>query len=230
MEEVREYQKAVEYLCGLIKAGELKIGSKLPTERKLAETLSIGRNSTREALRILENMGVIVCRQGSGNYLAGNMTKTISGIIEMMLLLKQVTKEDILIFRRDMEKAVCHAVIEKGSIEKWYDSIMEILSADLRSQSLEQQIEADRKFHYMLIQAAENPLWICISEAIITIYRNWIDHVLRAADLDLKQRLQQAHLLLLMALKEGSRDLCDQAVDHHYDLVDNKMSEISDVL
>ena len=182
MEEVREYQKAVEYLCGLIKAGELKIGSKLPTERKLAETLSIGRNSTREALRILENMGVIVCRQGSGNYLAG------------------------------------------------YDSIMEILSADLRSQSLEQQIEADRKFHYMLIQAAENPLWICISEAIITIYRNWIDHVLRAADLDLKQRLQQAHLLLLMALKEGSRDLCDQAVDHHYDLVDNKMSEISDVL
>ena len=48
VEEGREYQKAIDYLCGLVKEGELKIGSKLPTERRLAETLSIGRNSTRE--------------------------------------------------------------------------------------------------------------------------------------------------------------------------------------
>ena len=105
VEEGREYQKAIDYLCGLVKEGELKIGSKLPTERKLAETLSIGRNSTREALRILENMGMIVCRQGSGNYITGNMTQTISAVIEMMLLLKQVTREEVLTFRRDLEKA-----------------------------------------------------------------------------------------------------------------------------
>lgn len=225
MEEGREYQKAIEYLCRLVKKGELKVGSKLPTERKLAETLSIGRNSTREALRILENMGMIACRQGSGNYITGNMTKTISGVIEMMLLLKQVTREEILIFRRDMEKAVCHAVIEKGNIEKWYDKIMEILSADLDSQPLEEQIEADRRFHYLLIQATENQLWICISEAIITVYRNWIDSVLQVADLDMKKKLKQSHLALLKALKEGSRELCERAIDNHYDLVDEKLTK-----
>lgn len=223
MEEGREYQKAIEYLCGLVKEGELKIGSKLPTERKLAEILSIGRNSTREALRILENMGVIACRQGSGNYITGNMTKTISGVIEMMLLLKQVTREDILTFRRDMEKAVCHAIIEKGTVEKWYDKIKGILSADLETQSLEEQIEADRKFHYMLIQATENQLWICISEAIITVYETWIGDVLRHTDLNMKRKLQEVHLALLYALKEGSRELCETAVDKHYDLVDVKL-------
>ena len=60
-EETREYQKVISYLSQMIASGELAIGSRLPTERSLAETLSIGRNSTREALRMLEHTGVIVC-------------------------------------------------------------------------------------------------------------------------------------------------------------------------
>lgn len=228
VEEGREYQKAIDYLCGLVKEGELKIGSKLPTERKLAETLSIGRNSTREALRILENMGMIVCRQGSGNYITGNMTQTISGVIEMMLLLKQVTREEVLTFRRDLEKAVCHAVMKNGNIEQWYDKLMEILSRDLEEQSLEEQIETDRSFHYMLIQATENQLWICISEAISVVYRSWIACALRYSDLEMKRKLKESHLALLLALKEGSTERCDAAVDHHYDLVDEKLSKTLD--
>jgi GntR family transcriptional repressor for pyruvate dehydrogenase complex len=225
--EVREYQKAIEYLCELVRVGELKIGSKLPTERKIAETLSIGRNSTREALRILENMGVVSCRQGSGNYITGDMTKTISGVIEMMLLLKQTTAEEVIVFRRDMEKAVCRAIIERGSIKRWQEEIWELLSADINTRSLEAQIEADRKFHCMLIQATENQLWICISQAIVAIYRNWIDCVLRNADFDTKRQLQESHMALLRALQDGSQELCEQTVDRHYNLVDAKLREIA---
>ena len=72
-EETREYQKVISYLSQMIAGGELAIGSRLPTERSLAETLSIGRNSTREALRMLEHTGVIVCKRippnhGNGTY------------------------------------------------------------------------------------------------------------------------------------------------------------------
>ena len=48
-----EYEKAIEYIFKMIQNEELKVGSKLPTERFIAETLNIGRNSTREALSIL---------------------------------------------------------------------------------------------------------------------------------------------------------------------------------
>lgn len=43
----QEYKKAIQYIYELMKSGELTIGSRLPTERALAETLGIGRNSTR---------------------------------------------------------------------------------------------------------------------------------------------------------------------------------------
>lgn len=223
--ESKEYQKTIEYLCDLIKAGELTIGSKLPTERKLAETLSIGRNSIREALRILESIGMVECKQGSGNYIAGNVSKTISEVIEMMLLLKQITKEEIIVFRRDMEKAICNSIIESKNIEKWYYKIKNILITDIELQSLEEQIEADWNFHYMLILATENQVWISISKAIITIYQNWIGNVLKYAEPDIKQKLQESHIAILSALWKGSRDAVEKAIDFHYDLVDNELKK-----
>ena len=56
-ENSREYQKAVDYICSEIANGNISIGDRLPTERTLSGQLGISRNSTREALRSLENMG-----------------------------------------------------------------------------------------------------------------------------------------------------------------------------
>jgi GntR family transcriptional repressor for pyruvate dehydrogenase complex len=64
-----EYEKAIQYIYSLMQDGILQNGSKLPTERTIAETLGIGRNSTREALSILHGMGMIERVQGSGNYI-----------------------------------------------------------------------------------------------------------------------------------------------------------------
>ena len=73
----REYTKVIRYICNLIESGDLRMGERLPTERAISETLSISRNSTREALRTLEHMGAVECRQGSGNYLAENIALSL---------------------------------------------------------------------------------------------------------------------------------------------------------
>ena len=70
-----EYEKAIQYIDQLIQQGDLQIGSKLPTERAIAEELGIGRNSTREALSILHGMGMIERVQGSGNYITCDFQK-----------------------------------------------------------------------------------------------------------------------------------------------------------
>ena len=221
--EEREYQKVIAYLCELVKTGELEIGSKIPTERNLAELLSVGRGSTREALRILESMGILICRQGSGNYIAGNPSKKVSGMIEMMLLLRQIRKEEVIQFRRDMEKAICNTIIERGSMERWRGRIEEILAVDTDYQSLEEQIEADRKFHYRLILATENQLWLCISEAVVDIYQHWIERVLREAPPEVKRELHQSHMAMVSALAQGSRAGVEAAIDRHYDLADREL-------
>jgi DNA-binding FadR family transcriptional regulator len=55
-----------DHLRRKILDGELGHGSKLPTERLLAEQTGLGRNTVREALRSLESEGLIVTRPGRG--------------------------------------------------------------------------------------------------------------------------------------------------------------------
>ena len=91
----QEYQKVLSYFYDLVKDGTLTWGSKLPTERKIAEQLGIGRNSAREAICVLHGMGVVERKQGSGNYVAENIGQSFGSMIQMLLLLYGVTKSEI---------------------------------------------------------------------------------------------------------------------------------------
>ena len=82
-----EYEKAIDYIFGMIQNKALTVGSKLPTERAIAQELNIGRNSTREALSILHGMGMVKSVQGSGNYICADANKTIFQILTVMLAL-----------------------------------------------------------------------------------------------------------------------------------------------
>ena len=65
----QEYEKAVQYIYSMLRDGVVKPGDRLPTERAIAETLGISRNSTREALSVLLAMGMVQRRQLCGGSL-----------------------------------------------------------------------------------------------------------------------------------------------------------------
>jgi GntR family transcriptional repressor for pyruvate dehydrogenase complex len=62
----RVAEEIVEQLRGLILKGSFAPGDKLPPERKLAEELGVNRASLREAIKSLEQMGLVKTRQGDG--------------------------------------------------------------------------------------------------------------------------------------------------------------------
>lgn len=60
------FRGVLERLMRDITAGRLPVGSRLPTEHALAESFRTSRHSVREALKRLQQMGLIGRRQGSG--------------------------------------------------------------------------------------------------------------------------------------------------------------------
>src|SRR5919108_3442359 len=56
----------VDRLLGLVKAGRLAPGDRLPSERQLAEMFGVSRPTVREALRGLSVLGVVEIRHGGG--------------------------------------------------------------------------------------------------------------------------------------------------------------------
>jgi len=213
----REYEKAIGYIRQLIEAGILQTGSRLPTERTIADTLSISRNSTREALRTLENMGVMESRQGSGNYLVCEMSAKIADMVDMMLLMQQTTPKEICQFRRSMEKNICDLVI--GNMDADLSKIPPVLDAFLASPP-DKQIELDQQFHYLLIHSTKNQFLIILMEAITDMYGRWINMVLRNAEDSIKAKLHASHTAMYQSLLRKDLIACIKAIDEHYDLID----------
>jgi len=63
-----KHQILKEYLVQLIRSGELKPGSPLPTELEFTKVLGVARNTVRRAMRTLEHEGLIRRIQGRGTF------------------------------------------------------------------------------------------------------------------------------------------------------------------
>ena len=75
----------VERLEGMILEGTLTAGARLPAERQLAEQFGVSRPSLREAIQKLVAKGMLVSRQGGGNYVAESMGSTFSDPLLQLL-------------------------------------------------------------------------------------------------------------------------------------------------
>lgn len=62
------WNAAVDQIRGLIDSGVIPVGTRLPAERKLCEQLGISRVSLRESLRVLQSIGYVETRAGSGTF------------------------------------------------------------------------------------------------------------------------------------------------------------------
>lgn len=214
-----EYEKAIDYILSMIQQGELTVGSKLPTERAIADRLSIGRNSTREALSILHGMGMVDRVHGSGNYISENANGTMRQMLVMMLALGTITKKDICEFRRVMEKATCTLILSKGLREEHRLQLEKILS-DMKKASGKKQAALDKELHLLLIRASENSLLETIMSAVMTVYRDWIDVALSKAGSEAKAKLRDCHNGIVGGLASGDADEVSRNIDAHYDLTE----------
>lgn len=59
-------ERLADELRRSIESGELPAGAKLPSERELAETHTIARNTARQAIRLLAESGLVVAEHGRG--------------------------------------------------------------------------------------------------------------------------------------------------------------------
>jgi len=130
--------------------------NKIPNERELAESLSVSRNSLREAIKSLEAKGVLIVKRGMGTYVASN-----PGISEDPFgLLKTCDREKLLwnLFevRLIFEPEVARLATERASDAE----IEEIIACQGYGVELVNNGEdfspADKKFHLAIAKAAHN--------------------------------------------------------------------------
>ena len=86
------YEVVLQSIEGDLRSGRLQIGDRLPPERALAEQFGISRASVREALRVLDAMGVVRSRRGTGPASGGVITAEAGAALGWALRLHIATR------------------------------------------------------------------------------------------------------------------------------------------
>lgn len=220
--ENREYTKVIAYVKEWIAKGELHSGDKLPTERELAEVLSVGRYSIREALRIMDALGMIESRQGSGNYLITNIEKNLTESMELMLLIKEVDYSQISKLRRAIELYAYDCAFKEIS-DANLEELAEITEG-MKQSTEEEKVLLDKRFHDMIIAGSGNTLIISIMASLSSVCSKLIEQVITGSSPETEQLLMKIHEDMLKGLMTKDLSLGIQAINRHYDLIDSQVS------
>lgn len=219
MAGTRGFEKVITYVLSLIQDGTLKIGSELPSERQLAAILELSRNSIREGIRSLEDMGIIRSFHGSGNYISGSISENILKSFEAMILLRSISMKEIIAFRKSIELSVYELAFENDNKSEYLEELNAVLENFL-DQPLEEQISRDTRFHHLLIMMAENQILDIVMGSISKVYLDWIRDVLSDMDNLGMRQLHEAHLKICKGLSERNKVEGINAIEEHYSIIE----------
>jgi len=194
------YESAVDQIRSLILADNYKPGDRLPSERELAEKLSIGRPSVREALRILGAMGLIEIRAGNGTYVRDvTFIPYIDSLVTHISSRLKIREENILKIwevRKILEAgnvALACSRMTPRRLERMAECVRE-MEKNIRNREV--FISTGVQFHREIAEATGN-------EILIMLWNNMWDLVLRS---DAYRRRSSLHFRILHSPRESLQD------------------------
>src|ERR1700754_2903377 len=112
----RAFEQILGELEGSITAGELAAGDRLPAERDLAARYGVSRPSVREAIRVLESMGIVSVRRGAehGVVLLQEPGNAFQPVLRLLVALRHVSLDDAIEFRVMVEGGAARALAAAG--------------------------------------------------------------------------------------------------------------------
>ena len=204
----RAWRIVLDKIEGDLLEGRLGPGDRLQPERELAATLGVGRSSVREALRVLEVMGLIRTATGSGPTSGAIVTATPQGGLAQLLRLQVAAQgfpiPDVYETRLLLEEwAVAHLADRADApLDDARATLAAMEEADL---TLEDFLALDSQFHVRLAEAAGN----VVVSATMAGLRETIESYIRAGAARVPDwnatatRLRQEHGEILAAIERG---------------------------
>ena len=205
--EEKAYARVIEKVKKMILSGELKPGEKLPPEREFAEKLEVSRNSVREAIRIMDMMGIVSSQQGSGNYVTCEFQKSITETMAMMFAMDQVNDKQISQVRYSLEVLAFTLALDRVREEDLAKMEECVEKLDKNGDS-KNNATLDKIIHYTLARASGNQLLIDILEACSGVFDIFIEDMRYGIlkNENRKTELNECHRHLVDALREGDRE------------------------
>jgi GntR family transcriptional repressor for pyruvate dehydrogenase complex len=232
----RIFQDVVDQIQVAILDGRLSPGDRLPAERELSEMLGTSRGTLREALRILEHIGLIEIRLGVGG---GAIVKDPGGeqiteSLAMLIRSQKISLRHLAEFREEVEASVADLAAQRATSRDISRLRRLLVKArvcwEKGVSEWTEFMHVDEQMHMALARATGNPVYTIILKTVHENIHPYYIHFLSVGENELNENFQDLNELV-EAVAEGNaeqaRELARDHVHRFSRYMENKKKELN---
>jgi GntR family transcriptional repressor for pyruvate dehydrogenase complex len=160
----RVFEEIVLRIEKMIAEGEVRKGDRLPPERQLAEAFRVSRHSVREAIRALEQKGLLRSHVGDGTYVLAGAERDLVEPLARAILLGRDQLREIFEFRRLLEPQIAALAAGSATVEDL--AALRELWERQKAAPQEAAPAVDEAFHLRIVRAAGNGILVRVFEQL----------------------------------------------------------------
>ncbi len=223
----------VEQLEALILDGALAAGERLPAERILAERFGVSRPSLREAIQKLVARGLLISRQGGGNYVAESLGSSFSDPLLDLLEHRPEAHRDLLELRHTLEAACAYYAAKRATdvdlarLAEAYHALEACYASEGKATRAEEGA-ADARFHLAIAECSHNMVLLHTIKGLFDLVRrNVVTNIggMYALRGETRQMLAEQHERLYRAIVDGRAEDARRCASEHIDYVQEVLAQ-----
>ena len=218
--QTKVFQDVVEQIQEAIFDGRLETGQILPAERELKAMFNISRGTLREALRVLEQKGLIEIKLGvgGGSVVKSVDTAQVSESLGLLIRSQKVSLNHLAQFREDVEGIIAAQAARRRSRQD-LDRLKHLLAKALQCVQkgrLQRNtfIDLDKQIHLNLAEISSNPIYISVLHSIHDNIHRYYDRFLSMEEAELEENYQDLSDII-EAIENRQADRARELAQNH---------------
>ena len=168
----RLYEQIVQQIEESIRKGELTEGNQLPAERDLATQFGVSRTAVREAIKALQEKGLVDAFPGRGTFVTNGTSNSMRRSLDRIIKSGETDGWTYLVEVREILEPEIAALAAQRAEDQDIATMQEAVNVmDQAGRDSHTYIEADLDFHLALAEAAANPIVLSLIDSIVGLLR-----------------------------------------------------------
>lgn len=205
----------LEQVRAKLRSQELRAGDRLPTERELSAQFGVSRNSVRQALRSLQEQGLLEIRKGptGGAVVCGNGALSVETVLSDLFSLGTIRPQDLTEVRVLVGTEVVRLACARASDAEFDGLEANIAAAEeaVRQDDLARRTALNLEFHKLLARMTGNALLVAVTDAVTGITRQFVSGIERTPN----RYVMPFRRRLLRQLRARDVDAATHEMRHH---------------
>lgn len=211
----KKNEKVVYLIMNEIKdaliTGRLTPGDKLPSIAKLAAEMNVGVSSVREAIKMLEALGVLESCHGEGTFICTDLNDDLINPLTFQLMILSKNTNDLIEFRKMFESSYTFMALENATEDEI--NHIRIVVEKLNKKKTPVDTKDEMEFHKAVLNCSHNKYVIKVGETMLELFLATIQ---KQPVLPNEYSVYDNHMKIYEALRDKNKHMLHEALEESF--------------